>query len=34
MSDKTTIEWTDATFNAWAGCTKIALIEKEKRVGR
>lgn len=24
MSDKTTIEWTDATFNPWWGCTKVS----------
>ena len=23
MSDKTKIEWTDATFNFWEGCTKV-----------
>lgn len=24
MADKTAIEWTDATFNPWIGCTKIS----------
>jgi protein gp37 len=24
MSDKTSIEWTDATFNPWWGCTKVS----------
>lgn len=24
MGDKTTIEWTDATFNPWWGCTRIS----------
>lgn len=24
MSDKTLIEWTDATFNPWMGCTKVS----------
>jgi protein gp37 len=24
MSDTTTIEWTDATFNPWSGCTKVS----------
>ena len=24
MSDSTSIEWTDATFNPWSGCTKVS----------
>lgn len=24
MSDQTGIEWTDHTFNAWWGCTRIS----------
>lgn len=24
MSAKTTVEWTDATWNPWHGCTKIS----------
>lgn len=24
MSKNTEIEWTDATFNAWIGCTKVS----------
>ena len=24
MADHTAIEWTDATFNAWVGCTKVS----------
>lgn len=24
MSDNTTIEWTDSTFNQWTGCTKVS----------
>lgn len=24
MSDRSKIEWTDATFNPWIGCTKVS----------